>query len=46
MHGDHATARFRQTYASDVLRSTGDKSLELIRDASGAWRIVRESVRS
>lgn len=40
--GDRAVARFRQTYASDVVRSVDDKQLELARDASGRWLIRSE----
>lgn len=40
--GDRATAKFRQTYTSNTLRSVDNKTLEFIRE-NGQWRIVRES---
>ncbi len=42
--GDRAFARFQQSYASDILKSTDQKILELGRDASGKWLIRSETV--
>jgi Flp pilus assembly protein TadD/ketosteroid isomerase-like protein len=42
--GDTATARFRQSYSSDSLSTTGRKTLELQRSNRGKWQIKQESV--
>lgn len=43
--GKRATVRFRQDYASEVLKATDRKTLELVQDGA-RWLIVRESVGS
>lgn len=42
--GDQATAKFRQSYASDALSSTSRKTLHLVRTANGRWLIRQEAV--
>jgi tetratricopeptide (TPR) repeat protein len=44
VNGDKAQARFRQTYESDTLSTSGRKTLELVRNAAGKWLIKQESV--
>ena len=44
VNGDKAQARFKQTYESDTLTTSGHKTLELVRSASGKWLIKQESV--
>ncbi len=44
VNGDKAEARFRQTYESDSLNTSGRKTLELVRGANGRWLIKQESV--
>ena len=44
VNGDRAQARFRQGYESDALTTSGHKTLELTRAASGRWLIRQESV--
>ena len=44
VNGDKAQAHFKQTYESDTLSTTGRKTLELVRSASGKWLIKQESV--
>ena len=43
VNGDRATARFRQSYDSDALQTSGRKTLELVR-SGGKWLIKQESV--
>jgi ketosteroid isomerase-like protein len=42
--GDKAKARFKQTYESDTLTTSGHKTLDLVRSPSGKWLIKQESV--
>ncbi|HJV69319.1 tetratricopeptide repeat protein [Ideonella sp.] len=44
VHGDRATAKFRQAYSSDALSTTSRKTLQLVRGADGHWLIKQESV--
>jgi len=44
VNGDKAQARFKQTYESDTLSTSGRKTLELVRTSSGKWLIKQESV--
>jgi ketosteroid isomerase-like protein len=46
VQADKATAKFRQSYASDALTTTGRKTLTLLRSDKGAWLIKQESVGS
>jgi ketosteroid isomerase-like protein len=41
--GEQATVTFRQGYRSDVLRSTGTKTLVMVKSA-GRWQIQQEKV--
>ena len=43
-NGDKAQARFKQTYESDSLTTSGHKTLDLVRSPSGKWLIKQESV--
>ena len=43
VNGDQATAKFRQDYASNTLKTTTRKTLTM-RKEKGQWRIVREVV--
>lgn len=43
LNGDQATVTFRQGYRSDVLRSTGTKTLVMVK-AGGRWQIQQEKV--
>ncbi len=43
--GPRATVRFRQDYASEILRETDRKTLELVQDGP-RWLIVRETIGS
>lgn len=42
MHGDHAIARFRQSYQSDNASETGSKTLKLVRRDGNRWLIEQE----
>ena len=44
VNGDKAQAHFKQTYESDTLTTSGHKTLDLVRSASGKWLIKQESV--
>jgi Flp pilus assembly protein TadD/ketosteroid isomerase-like protein len=44
VNGDKAEARFRQSYESDTLNTSGHKTLSLVRAPSGKWLIRQESV--
>ena len=44
VNGDKAQARFKQTYESDTLSTSGRKTLELVRTSAGKWLIKQESV--
>ena len=44
VNGDKAQARFKQTYESDTLTTSGHKTLDLVRSPSGKWLIKQESV--
>lgn len=44
VNGDKATARFRQSYESDSLSVTSNKSLQLSKGSNGKWVIRQESV--
>jgi len=44
VNGDKAEARFKQTYESDTLTTSGHKTLVLMRAPSGKWLIRQESV--
>ena len=44
VNGDKATAKFRQSYASDSLDVTSSKTLQLVRGGNGKWVIRQESV--
>jgi len=44
VNGDRAEARFKQTYASDTLNTSGHKTLTLQRSPAGKWLIRQESV--
>ena len=40
-----ATVRFRQAYQSDTFKSTGNKTLVLVKGADGRWQIQQEKSR-
>jgi Flp pilus assembly protein TadD/ketosteroid isomerase-like protein len=42
--GDQATAKFRQSYSSDALSTSGRKTLRMVRGANGRWMIKQETV--
>ena len=42
VHGNKATARFRQAYSADSLNVTSRKTLDLVKSGD-RWTIVRES---
>lgn len=42
VHGNKATARFRQAYSADALNVSSRKTLDLV-NSNGRWTIVRES---
>jgi tetratricopeptide (TPR) repeat protein len=42
---DQATVRFRQAYQSDKFKSTGTKTLVLVKGAEGRWQIQQEKSR-
>jgi tetratricopeptide (TPR) repeat protein len=43
VNGDHAQARFRQSYESGALNINSRKTLELVKANSGKWQIKEES---
>jgi ketosteroid isomerase-like protein len=42
---NQATVRFRQAYQSDTFKSTGNKTLVLVKGAEGRWQIQQEKSR-
>ncbi|HSI59299.1 MAG TPA: tetratricopeptide repeat protein [Ideonella sp.] len=46
VNGERATARFRQSYASDSMSVVSRKTLQLARGANGKWLIRQESAGS
>ena len=42
---NQATVRFRQAYQSDTFKSTGSKTLVLVKGADGRWQIQQEKSR-
>jgi tetratricopeptide (TPR) repeat protein len=42
---NQATVRFRQAYQSDRFKSTGNKTLVLVKGAEGRWQIQQEKAR-
>jgi Flp pilus assembly protein TadD/ketosteroid isomerase-like protein len=44
IQADRAVAKFRQSYASDALTTSGRKTLTLVRSERGAWLVKQEAV--